>query len=62
LRKPDLAIFQKVMEKTQMKPEETLFIDDLPQNTAAAACLGIVTLHIQAGTLLQTLPRFLAQN
>ena len=62
LRKPDLAIFQKVMEKTKIKPEETLFIDDLPQNTAAAAGLGIVTLHIQAGTLLQTLPRFLAQN
>jgi glucose-1-phosphatase len=62
LRKPDTAIFEQVMEETGIKPEETLFIDDLPQNTIAARYLGITALHIQAGTLLQILPEFLAKS
>ena len=41
LRKPDPEIFEFVLNRHELKPEETLFIDDTPENTQAAAQLGI---------------------
>ncbi|WP_445749724.1 HAD family hydrolase [Polaribacter sp.] len=41
LRKPDKEIYEFVLETNQLKPEETLFIDDLKENTDAAKMLGI---------------------
>ena len=46
LRKPDADIYHYVLEKHDLKPEETLFIDDTAENTAAAAELGIHTWNI----------------
>lgn len=46
LRKPDAEIYQFVLEKHNLLPEETLFIDDTRENTAAAAKLGIHTWNI----------------
>lgn len=46
LRKPDAEIYQYVLEKHDLKPEETLFIDDTAENTDAAAQLGIHTWNI----------------
>lgn len=43
LRKPEPSIFEYVLKKHDLKPEETLFIDDTPENTAAAAKLNIHT-------------------
>lgn len=43
LRKPDVAIFQEVIRKTGIAPEETLFIDDSPQHLQAAETLGFHT-------------------
>ena len=43
LRKPDPAIFQKVLAEQNIKPETTLFIDDSPQHIATAQSLGIQT-------------------
>lgn len=40
-RKPDAEIYQFVLEKHQLKPEECLFIDDTKENTDAAAALGL---------------------
>lgn len=40
LRKPEPSVFQFVLEKHQLIPEETLFIDDTFENTTAAAKLG----------------------
>ncbi len=40
-RKPELEIFEKVLEKIPYKPEEILFFDDKPENTEAASSLGI---------------------
>ena len=41
LIKPDPAIYQCLLDRYDLKPKETLFIDDLPLNTAAAKSLGI---------------------
>ncbi|MEO6150242.1 MAG: HAD family phosphatase [Mucilaginibacter sp.] len=42
-RKPEPAIFEQVLRENNLKPEETLFIDDSPQHLAAAKALGIQT-------------------
>lgn len=41
LAKPDVSIFEAVMETTGIRPEETLFIDDSEANCKAAGSLGI---------------------
>lgn len=43
LRKPDEAIFLRVLEEQGLLPEETLFIDDSPQHLKTAEKLGIHT-------------------
>ncbi len=40
-RKPDAEIYQFVLDKHELNPEECLFIDDTKENTDAAAKLGI---------------------
>ena len=42
-RKPEAAIFEQVLKENNLKPEETLFIDDSPQHIAGAQKLGIQT-------------------
>lgn len=49
LRKPNAEIYQFVLEQNDLKPEETLFIDDTQENTDSAAKLGIKTWHLQVG-------------
>lgn len=44
LMKPNPEIFQYLLDKEQIKPEETLFIDDGPCNVTAAKSLGLHTL------------------
>ncbi len=41
LAKPDAAIYRLVLEQTGFAPEETLYIDDLTQNVAAAEGVGL---------------------
>ncbi len=41
LRKPNSEIYQFVLQQNKLIPNETLFIDDLKQNTEAAKALGI---------------------
>ena len=52
-RKPELAIFEQVLEENHLDPAETLFIDDSPQHLAAAQKLGIQTFLIAAPDTLQ---------
>jgi putative hydrolase of the HAD superfamily len=42
-RKPSSEIYQRVLSDTGIIAEETIFIDDLPENIAAAAQLGFKT-------------------
>lgn len=50
LRKPDKSIFEYVLKQENLQPEETLFIDDTPENTAAAAEMNIHTWNIDPTT------------
>ncbi|WP_010227766.1 HAD family hydrolase [Gillisia marina] len=47
LRKPNLDIFEYVLNKDQLKAEECLFIDDTIENTKAAEKLGIHTWNLE---------------
>lgn len=51
LIKPSAEIFQEVVKRTGIKPEETLFIDDLQPNCDAACQLGFNVLHDPKGTI-----------
>ncbi|MEI8067885.1 MAG: HAD-IA family hydrolase [Candidatus Shapirobacteria bacterium] len=41
IRKPELGIYQKIFDFVQVQPNEVIFIDDKPENVAAAKSLGI---------------------
>jgi putative hydrolase of the HAD superfamily len=43
--KPDPAIYHAAIGKFAIEPHATLFVDDLPENIAAAAALGFQTHH-----------------
>lgn len=43
--KPEKEIYEVLMERYQVKPEESLFIDDLQSNIEAARQLGFHTVH-----------------
>lgn len=49
LIKPDIEIYKFVLKQNNIKPEETLFVDDLIENTKAASELGIKTWNIKPG-------------
>lgn len=52
VRKPTLAIYQRVLGMTQANPATTLFVDDRVQNLTPAAGLGMKTVHFRdAGQL-----------
>ncbi|MFD0794381.1 HAD family hydrolase [Mucilaginibacter litoreus] len=53
-RKPQTDIFEQVLSENNLRPEETLFIDDSPQHLEAAKTLGI-------NTFLMTAPDTLAK-
>jgi glucose-1-phosphatase len=48
-RKPESAAFTAVLSDSGLKPEETLFVDDLADNIATAKKLNFHTLHIMQG-------------
>lgn len=50
LRKPEHSIYEFVLKQHDLKPEETLFIDDTPENTKAASELKIHTWNIDPAT------------
>lgn len=55
-RKPSPRFYRHVLRATQSIPQETLFIDDRPENVLAAAALGMRGIVFQnAGGLLQSL-------
>ena len=53
LRKPDQAIFKKVLSENGLKAEETLFIDDIAENLEPAKALGIQTYLMKAPDTIQ---------
>ena len=55
MRKPNPQIFLQALKEANLVPEETLFIDDMEENVAAAMTTGMRGLYIQPGTLLESL-------
>lgn len=49
MRKPDAEIFEFVLEQNQLTAHETLFVDDVKENTNSAARLGIHVWNLQVG-------------
>ena len=49
MRKPDAEIFDFVLQENQLTAEETFFVDDVKENTDAAATLGINVWNLQVG-------------
>ncbi|TRX36265.1 HAD family hydrolase [Flavobacterium restrictum] len=50
MRKPDVAIYNYVLNKHELSPKRTLFVDDKKENTDAAQSLGIHVWNLQVGT------------
>jgi putative hydrolase of the HAD superfamily len=45
LCKPEAAIYEHALKTYNLRPQETVFIDDVEKNVAAAAKLGIRTIQ-----------------
>ena len=43
--KPEIQIYQYLLDKYQLEPTKTIFIDDMPENLEAASLLGIRTIR-----------------
>ncbi|MEN8115868.1 MAG: HAD family phosphatase [Bacteroidota bacterium] len=54
-RKPDVSAYLKVIELSGVKPEETLFIDDLENNIEGAKQAGLKTFWLKEGMELAEL-------
>lgn len=47
IRKPDREVFQIILDENNIKPEETLFIDDTEQHIEGAKKVGLITHHLK---------------
>jgi epoxide hydrolase-like predicted phosphatase len=47
IKKPDPAIYQRTLARLDVAPHEAIFVDDMPENVAAAAVLGIHAIHFR---------------
>lgn len=43
--KPELQIYEYLLRQFELEPAETIFIDDMPENLAAASSVGIGTVR-----------------
>ena len=55
LRKPDVEIFNLVIEQNNLQAGETLFIDDTPANVEGAGKAGLITCYLPASIRLEEL-------
>jgi putative hydrolase of the HAD superfamily len=52
LRKPDPAIYWHALKKFDVKPDEAVFIDDMPENVKAAHAIGITAIQFTSADQL----------
>ena len=45
-RKPNVSIFQRVIDENQLDPTKTLFLDDTAHNLVGAQQIGLQTVHV----------------
>ncbi len=53
MRKPMVALFERVLDENGFKAEHTLFIDDSPQHIEAAKKAGIRTIYLEKGMTIE---------
>ncbi len=53
LRKPDTRTFEHILQKHQLNPSETLFIDDSIQHINTADSIGIKTIFLDKGMTIE---------
>ena len=58
LLKPDVRIYQKVLEQLKAAPDEVVFIDDKSANVQAAQSLGIHGIVFNKETILDEVKKF----
>lgn len=49
MRKPNAEVFQYLINKHELSPKRTLFVDDKKENTDSAAALGFHVWNLQVG-------------
>lgn len=54
LVKPDPAIFQLLIDRYQLRPESTVFIDDSIRNVEASVAEGLLGIHFRSASELRT--------
>ena len=59
LLKPDAKIYQTVLEHLNCTAEEVIFVDDKPENTKAAAKLGIDAITFNHQTIIEDIRRYI---
>jgi putative hydrolase of the HAD superfamily len=53
LRKPDHRSFEYILQRHQLNPSQTLFIDDSIQHIEAANSIGIQTIYMEKGMTIE---------
>lgn len=48
--KPDARVYKLVLDRLNAKPEESVFVDDFPDNVAGARAVGMQAIHFQNPT------------
>ena len=51
--KPDPEIFGRLLDRYDLRPAQTVFVDDAPRNVAAAAALGFVAVRFSSPAQLR---------
>jgi putative hydrolase of the HAD superfamily len=49
MRKPDAEIYTTLINRHELSPKRTLFVDDKKDNTEAAKALGLHVWNLQVG-------------
>ena len=62
LLKPNPQIYQKVLQKLNAKPAETIFIDDKPKNVEAANLLGINGIIFNRQTIIDEINKLICSD
>jgi HAD superfamily hydrolase (TIGR01509 family) len=54
-RKPNRESYERVIEENNLKPDETLFVDDAKINVEGANAVGLIGLYLQPGLTITNL-------
>ncbi|MBE9068600.1 HAD-IA family hydrolase [Leptolyngbya cf. ectocarpi LEGE 11479] len=54
-RKPNLTIFQRVIDENRLTPTKTLFLDDTAHNLVGARQVGLQTIHVTQENPIESL-------